>query len=212
MLPRLKLFWLCPGIEKCLNKETLYHYLTFANAPAPDTFFKNIYKLEAGNYLKIGIDGKTKKVRYWDPTRFQPIGRSLDEHEYIHKITRLLRQSVARRMVSDVPFGVFLSGGVDSSLNVALMSEQMDRPVETFSVGIKGDPSNELQHARKVAGHFGANYHEIIIDEKDFIDFLPEMAYLQDEPLADPVCVPLYYVSRLARAVRNYRYSSGRGK
>jgi len=188
-----------PGVEKCLNEETLYHYLTFANAPAPDTFFKNIYKLEAGSYIKIGVDGKIQKVRYWDPTRFQPLGRSLDEQEYIHEIKRLLRQSVARRMVSDVPFGVFLSGGVDSSLNVALMSEQMDRPVETFSVGIKGDPSNELHYARKLARHFGANYHEIIIDEKDFIDFLPEMAYLQDEPLADPVCVPLYYVSKLAR-------------
>ena len=188
-----------PGVEKCINEKALYHYLTFANAPAPDTFFKNIHKLEAGNYLKIGTDGKTKKVRYWDPTQFQPLELSLDENEYIDEIRRLLRQSIARRMVSDVPFGVFLSGGVDSSLNVALMAEQMDRPVQTFSVGIKGDPSNELQHARKVARHFGANYHEIIIDEKDFIDFLPEMAYIQDEPLADPVCVPLYFVSRLAR-------------
>ena len=188
-----------PKIETRLNEKSLFHYLTFANAPAPDTFFKNIYKLEAGNYIKIGIDGKIKKVRYWTPTRFQPLGRSFDEHECIEEIRRLLRQSVARRMVSDVPFGVFLSGGVDSSLNVALMAEQMDRPVETFSVGIKGDPSNELQYAREVARHFGASYHEILIDEKDFIDFLPEMAYLQDEPLADPVCVPLYYVSKLAR-------------
>ena len=188
-----------PEVEKSINEESLYHYLTFANAPAPDTFFKNIHKLEAGNYLKIGIDGKFEMIRYWDPTQFQPQKQSLDEHEYTNETKRLLRQSVARRMVSDVPFGVFLSGGVDSSLNVALMSEQMDRPVETFSVGIKGDPSNELQHARKVARHFGANYHEVIINEKDFIDFLPKMAYLLDEPLADPVCVPLYYVSKLAR-------------
>jgi asparagine synthase (glutamine-hydrolysing) len=102
-------------------------------------------------------------------------------------------------MVSDVPFGVFLSGGVDSSLNVALMAELMERPVETFSIGIEGDPSNEFFYARKVAKHFGANHHETLIDENDFISFLPKMAFILDEPLADPVSVPLYYVSKLAR-------------
>ena len=124
---------------------------------------------------------------------------SLTETQCVEEIRRLLRRSVARRMVSDVPFGVFLSGGVDSSLNVALMAEQLDRPVETFSIGIEGDSTNEFDYARVVAQRFGANHHEILINDEDFISFLPRMAWYQDEPLSDPVCVPIYYLSKLAR-------------
>ena len=94
---------------------------------------------------------------------------------------------------------VAMSGGVDSSLNVALMAELLDRPVETFSIGIKDDPANEFIHARQVADHFCTNHHEAVIDDDDFITFLSQMAYLQDEPVADPVCVPIYYISKLAR-------------
>lgn len=188
-----------PGIDKHLNEEAVYHYMTFLNTPAPTTFFNGIYKLEAGSYLIIDSEGKMKQIRYWDPTRFSLSTSSIEEGECVQEIRTLLRQSVARRMVSDVPFGVFLSGGVDSSLNVALMAELMNRPVDTFSVGIKGDSSNEFMYARKVAEYFGANHHEVLIDDDDFIDFLPKMVFAQDEPLADPVCVPLYYVSKLAR-------------
>ncbi len=103
-------------------------------------------------------------------------------------------------MMSDVPFGVFLSGGVDSSANVALMSEQMSRPVETFTVGFSdAEYLNELEPARRIAKQFGTNHHEVIISEKEMHDFLPSMVFHQDEPIADPVCVPLYYVSKLAR-------------
>ena len=188
-----------PGFQRNINEKALYHYLTFANSPAPDTLFLGVEKLEAGMYLKLDREGHASKVRYWDPTRFRPDNVVKDEHEYTEEIRRLLRQSVQRRMVSDVPFGVFLSGGVDSSLNVALMAELMDKPVETFSIGIEGDPSNEFLYARKVAEHFGTNHHEVVINDNDFISFLPKMAFFQDEPLADPVCVPLYYVSKLAR-------------
>lgn len=201
-----------PGIQKRLNERALYHYLTFANAPAPETFFEGIHKLEAGTYLEIDAKGNKKHIRYWDPARFSPNGNLIpDEQECILKIRSLLRQAVARRMVSDVPFGVFLSGGVDSSLNVALMAEQMDRPVETFSVGILGDPSNEFNYARQVANHFKTNHHEIMIGDDDFLSFLPRMAYLQDEPMADPVCVPLYYVSRLAREAGTIVIQVGEG-
>ena len=102
--------------------------------------------------------------------------------------------------MSDVPFGVFLSGGVDSSANVALMSEQMSRPVETFTVGFSdAEYLNELEPARRIAKQFGTNHHEVIISEKEMHEFLPQMVFHQDEPIADPVCVPLYYVSKLAR-------------
>jgi asparagine synthase (glutamine-hydrolysing) len=188
-----------PGMEKKLNHQSMYHYLTFANAPAPDTFFEGITKLEAGCWLRVDSDGHQEKRRYWESNRFSAHDKPLAEQEYVDEVRRLLRQSVARRMVSDVPFGAFLSGGVDSSLNVALMAELMDRPVDTFSIGVEGDPGNEFDYARSVAQRFGANHHEITITDDDFISFLPQMPYLQDEPLADPVCVPLYYLSKLAR-------------
>src|SRR6185295_19441152 len=107
----------------------------------------------------------------------------------------IIRESIAKRMMSDVPFGVFLSGGVDSSANVALMSEQMSRPVETFTVGFSdAEYLNELESARRIAKQFGTNHHEVIISEKEMQEFLPSMIFHQDEPIADPVCVPLYYV------------------
>lgn len=188
-----------PGFKPAINNQSLYHYLTFANAPAPDTFFEGVSKLEAGTYLTFDRQGRIRKQRYWNPASFQLGSISLSEQDYVDELRRLLRQSVRRRMVSDVPFGVFLSGGVDSSLNVALMAELLDRPVETFSIGIKDDPSNEFAYARQVADHFHTNHHEAVISDDDFISFLSQMAYLQDEPVADPVCVPIYYISKLAR-------------
>ncbi|MFZ2223254.1 MAG: asparagine synthase (glutamine-hydrolyzing) [Candidatus Deferrimicrobium sp.] len=188
-----------PGFERKLNRQSLHHYLTFANAPPPETFFEGVRKLEAGCYLKLDPEGRCEVRRYWNPLDFRPSGTPLREEEYVEEIRRLLRQAVSRRMVSDVPFGVFLSGGVDSTLNVALMAELLDRPVETFSIGIEGDPRNEFGFARSVAERFGANHHEMMINDNDFLSFLPKMSYHQDEPLADPVCVPLFYISRLAR-------------
>ncbi len=103
-------------------------------------------------------------------------------------------------MMSDVPYGAFLSGGVDSSLNVALMAELADRPVSTFSVAIEGDAaSDELGFARAIAQKYGTRHHEVVIGEQDFLDYLPKLAWHQDEPLADPVCVPLHAISEAAR-------------
>jgi len=103
-------------------------------------------------------------------------------------------------MMSDVPFGVFLSGGVDSSANVALMSEFMDRPVDTFTVGFHDHAYlNEFEQARRIAKIYSTDHHEVMIGDKEFNDFLPDLVFHQDEPIADPVCVPLYYVSKLAR-------------
>jgi asparagine synthase (glutamine-hydrolysing) len=194
----IKAILAAPGSKASLNSEALYHYLAFSNAPAPLTFFEGIRKLEAGTYLRVDRRGETAQTRFWDPAGFRPSDQAMTEQEAVTELRRLFRQSVARRMVSDVPFGAFLSGGVDSSLNVALMAEMLDKPVETFSVGIKDDPSNEFDYARQVAKRFGTNHHELVIDESDFLDFFPKMSYIQDEPLADPVCVPLYYLSKLA--------------
>ena len=206
-----------PAVVRELNEEGLSHYLTLLVAPAPETLFKNIYKLEPGHRMVIESDGRVAKERYWDPLPphvqpsidldGQPVSRSplvdapVTEEAAIRTIRSLFRQSIKDRMMSDVPFGVFLSGGIDSSTNVALMAEHMNRPVDTFSVGFRGlERYNELEYARQIASTFSTNHHEILIDQRDALDSLPTLIHHQDEPLADPVSIPLYFVSRLARS------------
>ncbi len=188
-----------PGVTPDIDEKALYHYLTFLTTPAPNTLFRDIRKLPAGHMLTVGRDGTLNIKQYWDPLPPECANPRSDE-EHKAEILRLLRDSIRKRMMSDVPFGVFLSGGVDSSANVALMSEQMSRPVESFTVGFSdAEYLNELDSARRVAEEFQTNHHEVIISEKEMQDFLPDLVYHQDEPIADPVCVPLYYVSKLAR-------------
>ncbi len=188
-----------PSVTPDIDERALYHYLTFLTTPAPTTLFKDIYKLPAGHMMTLGRDGTINTKQYWDALpAIEPEVRSDEEHK--SEILRLLRESIKKRMMSDVPFGVFLSGGVDSSANVALMSEQMSRPVETFTVGFSdAEYLNELESARRISKQFQTNHHEVIISEKEMTEFLPDLIFHQDEPIADPVCVPLYYVSKLAR-------------
>jgi asparagine synthase (glutamine-hydrolysing) len=188
-----------PAVTPDVDEESLYHYLTFLTTPAPQTLFREIQKIPAGHILTIGRDGTIKLKPYWDA--LPPAETSvLSDEEHKAEILRLLRDSIKKRMMSDVPFGVFLSGGVDSSANVALMSELMTRPVETFTVGFSdAEYLNELDSARRIARDFKTNHHEVIISEREMQKFLPDLVFHQDEPIADPVCVPLYYVSKLAR-------------
>ncbi|MBI4311502.1 MAG: asparagine synthase (glutamine-hydrolyzing) [Chloroflexi bacterium] len=189
-----------PGVPRQVDMEALSLYLSFGAAPAPKTLFKGISKLPAGHRLIVQEDGATTLEQYWDAVFPADGYTSLSEEECVQEVRRLFTQSIQRRMMSDVPFGVFLSGGLDSSFNVALMSQMMDRPVDTFSVAVQDDArSDERQQARAVADHFCANHHEVIITPRDFVDLLPRMAWHQDEPLADPVCVPLYHLAKLAR-------------
>jgi len=200
-----------PAVTPEIDEESLYHYLTFLTTSAPSTLFRNIQKLPAGHMLVVKRDGATHITQYWDALPNQAMqGRSEAEHQ--EEILRLLRDSVRKRMMSDVPFGVFLSGGVDSSANVALMSELMSQPVRTYTVGFENDHElNELESARAVAKRFETDHHEVIIGQEDMQKFLPDLIYHQDEPLADPVCVPLYYVSKLARETGTIVVQVGEG-
>jgi asparagine synthase (glutamine-hydrolysing) len=154
--------------------------------------------------MRVRADGSTEENRYWDPLGLARadfmVGKS--EEEITCRIVSELRTTVKLHKVSDVPVGVFLSGGIDSSANTALISEGESAVVKTFSIGYQGNYrsyDNELAYAQRVAEKFGSEYHERLLRLDDLIHFLPEMARLQDEPLADPVCVPVYYVSKLAR-------------
>jgi asparagine synthase (glutamine-hydrolysing) len=192
-----------PAVTPEVDEESLYHYLTFLTTPAPRTLFRNIQKLPAGHLLVLNRHGEAQLTQYWDalpPDTRETNGPAPPEAEQHAQILSLLRSSIRKRMMSDVPFGVFLSGGVDSSANVALMSESMSQPVRTFTVGFEGNSElNELESARAIATRFQTDHHEVIIGAREMEQFLPDLVFHQDEPIADPVCVPLYYVSKLAR-------------
>ncbi len=197
-----------PAIERDVDPVAMYHYLSFLTTPAPLTMFKGIYKLPAGYLIEVSKDGAFKSKRYWDAMPGKGIPKSslagLDwparEELYIKGIRDNLTSAVEKRMMSDVPFGVFLSGGIDSSANVALMSRYMDRPVDTFTVGFKDFKHlNEMDEASLVARKFKTNHHEVLIEEKDMRGYLGSLIHSQDEPIADWVCIPLYFVSKLAK-------------
>jgi asparagine synthase (glutamine-hydrolysing) len=191
-----------PQITADLDEEAFGHYLTFVSTPAPLTMFKGVRKLAPAERMVVSADGSVRSDSWWDPMSGDAAREvaGMGEAELQARLLELLRDSVGKRMMSDVPFGVFLSGGVDSSTNVALMAELMDDPVRTYSVGFKRhEKYNELQYAQRIANQFGTDHHEIVIDEGDLVDFLPEMIHHQDEPIADWVCVPLHFVATLAR-------------
>ncbi|MBN1549192.1 asparagine synthase (glutamine-hydrolyzing) [Candidatus Babeliales bacterium] len=198
----IKALWECPWITRKISRPGLYHYLTYLVTPAPYTLYEGIYKLPPGFYCMVDARGVYSFHEWYNPIVSVPTytQRELnDEHFLVDHIRYLLRESIKKRMMSDVPFGVFLSGGIDSSLNVALMSEFTDR-VKTFNVSFSDGPEfSEVEWARKVATEFGTDHHEVVINEKDAFDFFEKMVYHQDEPLADCVCIPLYFVSKLLK-------------
>jgi len=191
-----------PEQPRAVSEEALYHYLSFLTTPGPQTLFDGIHKLAPGTWLRVKADGTIQEYKYWDVwDHTQPL-TNVSENEISERLLEELRTAVQLRKVSDVPVGVFLSGGIDSSTNAALFSEGESKPIRTFSIGYQGEYEsyqNEIHFARRMAQEVGAEYHDRLLTLDDLIDFLPQMIHLQDEPIADPVCVPVYYVSKLAR-------------
>lgn len=184
-----------PEISKELNLRELPNYLNYSMSSKHESLFSGIKKLESGSFLQLSRTAIEKK-KFWTPLGKMNNDISFDDAG--KEVVRLLREAVKSRMISDVPFGVFLSGGIDSSLNVALMAELMDRPVDTYTVGFKElEQYNELKYARKVAKTYGTNHREILIDHDDCIDVIDDIAWHTDEPNGDPVCMPLYFLSKL---------------
>ena len=188
--------------ERGVNEEALYYYLSFNATPAPHTLFSGVQKLAPGTWLRINEDGHTHESRYWDVWDHTKPLTTASETEIAERILSELRTCVRLRKISDVPVGVFLSGGIDSSTNAALFSEGDGQPVKTFSIGYDQQYASypsELPYARLIARQVGADHHELLLRESDLLDSLPLIIRHQDEPLADPVCMPVYFVSKLAR-------------
>jgi asparagine synthase (glutamine-hydrolysing) len=198
-----------PAIGRDIDPIAMYHYLSFLTTPSPLTMFRGIFKLPPGVYATVDGDGGFTAERYWDATpgrsnldrELRGLSASAQEELLVDGIRSRLLASVEKRLMADVPVGVFLSGGIDSSTNVAMMAQSSSRPVETFSVGFKDHTHlNELEYAARVAKTFRTNHHEILIDEGDMRGYLSDLIHHQDEPIADWVCIPLYFVSQLARS------------
>jgi asparagine synthase (glutamine-hydrolysing) len=191
-----------PDQKRAVDEESFYHYLSFLCVPAPRSLFEGVRKLAGGTWLRVSEDGNVQEHRYWDVFDHTTPLVGVAEEEIAERILQELRTAVQLRKVSDVPVGIFLSGGIDSSTNAALFSEGESGAVKTFSIGYDGQYKsyqNELHFARCMAKEVNAEYHERILTQDDLLNFLPDMIRLQDEPIADPVCVPLYYLSKLAR-------------
>jgi asparagine synthase (glutamine-hydrolysing) len=185
-----------PDISREINPEAIHYYLSFMCVPAPLTAYRGIRKLEPGHSLRFTRAGEIKIERYWQP-EFSPKVK-MTEEEAGERAVEILREAVRVRLMSEVPLGAFLSGGVDSSAVVALMSEASSSPVKTFSIGFEEQDFSELHHARRVAEHVGADHHEFIV-RPDAMEVLPTLVEHYGEPYADSSAIPTYYVSRETR-------------
>jgi asparagine synthase (glutamine-hydrolysing) len=184
-----------PDISRDVDFEAIHHYLSFICVPAPLTAYRAIRKLEPGHWL-LWRNGEIKIERYWQLDFSKKT--SITETEAGERLIDLLRESVRIRLMSEVPLGAFLSGGIDSSAVVALMAQESSERVKTFSIGFEEQDFSELHHARRVAEHVGADHHEFIV-RPDAMEILPTLVEHYGEPFADSSAIPSYYVSRETR-------------
>ncbi|MGD8648578.1 MAG: asparagine synthase (glutamine-hydrolyzing) [Desulfobacterales bacterium] len=188
------------GITKTIDLDSIPLFLHYQYIPAPGTIFKNTYKLLPGHFLMYdGENAKTKE--YWripDPSITES-GSGNDEEEYLQRLDDLLTNAVSDRLISDVPLGALLSGGIDSSMVVALMQKVSSTPSRTFSIGFKEQGYNEAPWAARVAAHLNTDHTELYVSAKDALDVIFRLADVYDEPFADSSAIPTYLVSHLTR-------------
>ena len=188
------------SIQRNIDEKSFFDFLSFSVVPPPNTLFKGINKLPPGTWLRISADGSTKFYKYWDIKDKSKQFHNMSDNDITDNLIEELQTSIRLRKMSDVPVGVFLSGGLDSSLNARLFSS--NSAVKTFSVAYKDDFSgapSELPYAREMARFINSDHYEHRISINEVLDFVKKMAYHQDEPIADAVCIPLYYVAKLAK-------------
>jgi asparagine synthase (glutamine-hydrolysing) len=194
----VKVLLVHPRVRRRVNRSALPEFLAFGYLSGEETFYEGIRKLMPGHTLELSESGELKIEPYWDlPLPEQDPSR--DEAYYIKAYSELLEGAVQSHLMSDVPLGVFLSGGLDSSAVAALMTKIRREPIDTFSVGYPEQTYSELPYAREVAKHLNSNHHEVFVSCRDFFDALPKLIWHEDEPIVWPSSVSLYYVARLAR-------------
>jgi asparagine synthase (glutamine-hydrolysing) len=186
------------SIRPDFRLAALPEYLAFGYLSGEETFYNGILKLMPGHWLDVNQLGEIKLEQYWDldTSSADPVR---DDSYYVQTYRDMLEQAISSHLMSDVPLGVFLSGGLDSSVVAALMTKIRREPVETFSVGYAEQTYSELPYARTVAKHLNSLHHEVLVSEQEFFDALPQLIWHEDEPVVWPSSVSLYFVARLAR-------------
>ena len=192
-----------PGFDREIDRNAVAAYLRFCYVPSPQSIYRAARKLEAGHILEIS-PGEAPRIKPWwrlsDTIREARAARFTgSEHEAAEALEELLRDAVRRRMVADVPLGVFLSGGVDSSTVTALMQAQSGQPVKTFTIGFDQPGYDEAGHARAVAAHLGTEHRELILTPGEAMAVIPKLPEIYDEPFADSSQIPTYLVSGMTR-------------
>jgi asparagine synthase (glutamine-hydrolysing) len=187
-----------PEVNPEFNRKILAEYLAFGYLSGPETFFSGIHKLMPGHTVELEESGEIRIRRYWDLAVSESETHNAESY-YVQKYRDLLEQAVSSHLMSDVPLGVFLSGGLDSSSVAALTTKIRRAPVETFAVGYAEQSYSELPHARRVAKHLNSIHHEVLVSSEEFFDALPKLIWHEDEPIVWPSSVALYFVARLAR-------------
>ena len=190
----IKAILLNPAVKREVNHKSLYYFMGYEYVPTPFTLFNGIKKLPPAHTL-IFQNNKIKLARYWDLYFSKDNGT---ESYLSDKIYNQLQESIRRRLISDVPIGAFLSGGIDSSAIVGLMSQMLDEPVKTYTIGYEDKSYSELEYARQIADHFGTDHKEIIVDPSSVECFEKAIWYL-DEPMTDPSLIPEYLFCRAAK-------------
>jgi asparagine synthase (glutamine-hydrolysing) len=191
----LKAILQLPEVDRTLNWSAANHLFTFLTTPPAESIIEGVHKLQPGHILLASPGKGLRLERYWD-VRFEP-DYSRTEDDCVERLRELLKESVGLHLMSDVPLGAFLSGGIDSSAVVATMSRLVPGPVKTFSIGFTDQDFNELDHARLVAKEFGTEHHELVL-EPDALGIIEELAWHLDEPFGDHSAIPTYMVSKLA--------------
>jgi asparagine synthase (glutamine-hydrolysing) len=197
----IKALFEIPTFQPRLNRRALPEFFAFGYISSDETLFEGVRKLLPGHHLQIDLtnqDAEPQIAQYWD-LDISPSECELSEAEYIEQFRDEFTETVHSHLMSDVPVGVFLSGGLDSSSIAAVMTDLRKEPIQTFSVGYAEDEYSELPYARQVAKHIGAEYNEVILGPAEFFASLPQVIWHEDEPPVWPSSVALYYVSRLAR-------------
>lgn len=199
----LKSFRVHPEFKADVNRDALAGFLRFGYVPSPHSIYQNTRKLKSGSFITYPMDGEPTVTQYWSPEDVvaQGLGNPLTgtDDEIAADLERLLTDAIGLRMISDVPIGAFLSGGVDSSLVVALMQAQSSQPVRTFTIGFDDANFNEAVYAKDVAAHLGTQHTELYVTGKEALDVVPQLATMFDEPFADSSQIPTYLVSKMAR-------------
>jgi asparagine synthase (glutamine-hydrolysing) len=191
-----------PDWQPAIDPAAIASYLRFGYVPAPHSIYRDTYKLEPGALLTVSGENEPHVERYWDLREIVAQRRPPspgDDFDQLAELDTVLRRAVRNEMVSDVPLGAFLSGGIDSSLVTALMQVQSSRPVRTFSIGFSQEGYDEAAHAKRVAAHLGTEHTEFYVEDAVARDVIPQLPEWYDEPFADSSQIPTQVVSRLAR-------------